>query len=208
MVGKSTLLRQMLMEKEQFENSIDQLVYIYTVDDENIEKLKKKFGKRGLFLKEIPDNLHEMMIPKKSVLCIDDKEHEIISDKKKLSLIHSLASVFIHHNSLICFLCLQTYDCFYKRSKINFCLQNCSHLILFKSVSNFTSLKRWLNGYAIKLKANQTLFDCFQERIIGDKYAYLVLDLSPSLKSPHVYSNILLADPRPLLVFHVEECDK
>ena len=87
---------------------------------------------------------------------------------------------------------------------MNTILQQTTRIFIFKSISNFASLKRWLNGYSIKLKSNQSLFECFQDVISGDKYAYLVLDLSPNLDKPHVYSQILYADPRPLLVFHVE----
>ena len=205
MVGKSTLLCEILHEKEyQFEYDIEQLVYIYTIEDDNIRKLKKKFSKNGLFLKEIPENLPELLIPKKSVLCIDDKEEEIVGNKRTTKLVNTLCKVWVHHCSLICFLLFQSFDMFYKRNPLNPILQQSTRLILFKSVSNFASLKRWLNGYSIKLKANQTLFDCFNDLTTGDKYAYLILDLSPNLNSPHVYSNILYADPRPLLVFHVE----
>ena len=205
MVGKTSTLCQILLEKEhQFEYPIEQLVYIYTIEDDNIRKLKKKFAKNGCFLKEFPNNLREILIPKKSCLVIDDKEEEIMGDREKTKTITTLAKIWVHHCSLICFMLFQSFDIFYKRNPMNSVLQQCNRLFLFKSISNFSSLKRWLNGYSIKLKANQTLFDCFKDVISGDKYAYLVLDLSPKLDSPHVYSNILFADPRPMLVFHVE----
>ena len=102
MVGKSSLLCDILMEKEyQFENDIEQLVYIYTIEDDNIRKLKKKFGRNGCFLKEIPENLHEILIPKKSVLCVDDKEEDLLADKKKMKIMATLCKVCI---VTICFL--------------------------------------------------------------------------------------------------------
>lgn len=42
------------MEEEQFEYKVPKLVYIYSMECDNIKKLKKRYGKNGLFLKHIP----------------------------------------------------------------------------------------------------------------------------------------------------------
>ena len=102
------------------------------------------------------------------------------------------------------FLLLQSYDCFMKKNPLNPAVQNCEKLILFRSMSNFTSLKRWLNGYCIRLKGNQTLYEVYKEHILADRFAYLIIDLSHDLKSPRVYSHILHNDKRPLIVFSIE----
>ena len=202
MAGKSSLISAILSEKEQFKEDFEKIIYIFSYEDENIAKLRKKFSKKGYFAKEIPSNLEEMLIPGKTILCIDDKEDMIFGDKEKLKIIYSLAKVWTHHLKIITFLILQSYDCFYKRHPLNTVLQQCTKLILFKTVSNVYSLKRWLNSYAIKLKANQTLFEVF--RSLESRYAYLVIDLSTNLNNAQVYSNILYADPKPFLIFHAE----
>ena len=51
----------------QFEEDLEQLIYCYHEEDENITSLKKAWGKKGTFIKDIPDDLHEQLIPKKSV---------------------------------------------------------------------------------------------------------------------------------------------
>ena len=135
---------------------------------------------------------------------MDDKEDEITGSREKTKLMQDLAKIYTHHNKYLVFMLLQSYDCFYKRHPLNGILQNSTFLVLFKSVSNFTSLKRWLNGYCVRLKGNQTLYDVYRDHMLADRYAYLIVDLSHSLKSPHVYSNILHSDKRPMLVFSVE----
>ena len=207
MVGKSSLLKEILLEKEQFKMKIEQLVYIYSIEDDNIKRLKKKYAKNGIFLKEIPENIEDILLPGKSVLVIDDKEEDILNDKDKIRVIQNLSKIWVHHNKYIFFLLLQTFDIFYKRHPLNGALQQCSKLILFRSVSNLSSLKRWLNGYCIRLKSNQTLFDIYKSHVLADNFAYLIIDLSHNLKSPHVYSNILYKDQRPMIVFSIESDD-
>ena len=57
MCGKSSLLRNILLEEEQFENKISKLIYIYSMECENVQILKKKFPKKGTFLKHIPGKI-------------------------------------------------------------------------------------------------------------------------------------------------------
>ena len=68
-------MRQLLVEhKIHFENKINQLIYIFKEEDKNIKTLKKKFGKSGTFLNEIPDGLESLLLPNHSVCVIDDFE--------------------------------------------------------------------------------------------------------------------------------------
>ena len=143
-----------------------------------------------------------MIVKGKTVLVIDDKKVDIVGDRDKLKMIQNLAKVWTHHLAIITFLIFQSYDCFYKRHPLNAVLQQCTKLIVFKTVSNVSSLKRFLNSFAIKLKANQTLFEIFRD--LQSRYAYLVIDLSKDLNNAQVYSNILYADPKPFLIFHAE----
>ena len=78
-------------------------------------------------------------------------------------------------------------------------------LILFRSISNFSSLKRWLKSYEIPLKSSQDLFQVFRSVTLTEPHAYLIIDISPHLKHPRVFTHILMNDPRPLLIFSVEE---
>ena len=206
--GKSTLCRELLVEKNlQFENELEQLIYIYNQDDENINTLKEQWGKKGKFLTEIPMDLPEKLIPSKSCAVLDDLEDTLINDKEKQKLLKSMANVLIHHKKLVILITLQSYDIFYKRHPLNGCLQQATKLILFKSVNNFGSLKRWLNSYAVKLKAKQKLFDVYEYLVSSSAYNYVVIDLDQSMNNPLVYTNILYSDSRPFIVFNVEPCD-
>lgn len=186
---------------------MEQLIYIYNQDDENIKTLKDEWGKKGKFMHEIPMDLPEKMIPAKSCAVWDDLEDVITSDKEKGKLLRSMANVLIHHRQLILIITLQSYDIFYKRHPLNGCLQQSTKLILFKSINNFGSLKRWLNSYAVKLKAKQKLFDVYEYLVGSSSYNYVVIDLDQSMNNAQVYTNILYSDPRPFIVFHVENCN-
>ena len=173
-------------------------------EDDNIKELKKNFPKNASFITTIPQSLCEDLLPGKSVCIIDDHEETLATDKTMLSILKYASSVGIHHKKLIFLVALQTYGCFYKRHVLNSVLYNATSLILFRSVSTFTTLKRWLNSYEIKLKANQTLYDVFKTFVQGERYAYLVIDISPCLKNARAYSQILYCDQRPMLIFNVE----
>ena len=66
------------------------------------------------------------------------------------------------------------------------------------------SEKKFLNSIDVKIQGGGTLFDVFREYLGAERYNNLIVCLSPSLKSPEVYAQILLSDPRNLLVFHEE----
>ena len=204
MSGKSTLVKNLCLEDLQFEANLEQLIYVHSQEDENIKAIRKKWGKKVKFLNEIPLDLPEQMIPGKSVVVLDDVEETLVHDKERTKMLKAMANIYIHHYQLIMILCLQSYDLFYKRHPLNGLLQQATKLILFKSINNFSSLKRWLNSYGIKLKADQQLFDVFKSLVSETRYNYLVIDLDQSLNSAQVYTHVLYADPRPFLVFHVE----
>lgn len=195
MVGKTSLLTEILCEKEQFGTRIEQLVYIYTMEDSNIARLRKKYSKNGLFLREIPNNLPEILLPGgRACLVIDDKEDDIVGSKDKTRIVSDLVKIYKHHSKILMFLLLQSYDCFMKKNPLNPAVQNCEKLILFRSMSNFTSLKRWLNGYCIRLKGNQTLYEVYKEHILADRFAYLIIDCHTILNRLayiHIYCTMI-----------------
>lgn len=204
--GKTTFIKNLLLEREvHFKETINQLIYIYREEDENIQVLKKHFKKNGTFLTNIPEDLEEILIPAKSICVIDDNEQNLTADKSKLKILKYLGDVGVHHKKLIVFVLLQTFGCFYKRHVLNSILYQATSLILFRSVSNFSSLKRWLNSYEITLKGNQTLYEVFKNFVQKERYAYLILNIAPSLETPKVYNQILLCDSRPMLIFHAGE---
>ena len=61
--GKSTMIRHLLVEDHWGPKGFDQLVYIYKEEDNNVKELMKHFGKNGIFLKEIPNDLDEILVP-------------------------------------------------------------------------------------------------------------------------------------------------
>ena len=150
--GKSTWLTECLLEHEiHFERKIKQLIYVSKHTDKNVKRLKKKF-KAGMFLNEIPSNLEDIVEPSKSVVVFDDCQQELLQSKEKIRMLKRLATISIHHLDLMFFLTFQDYEIFYKRSELNFLLFQTSCIILFRSLNNFCSLKRFLNSYEVKLK--------------------------------------------------------
>ena len=206
MAGKSQFLTNLILEKKQhFPGTIDQIIVIHKVEDDNILTLKKKFPKTAVFLDDIPETLVEDLAPKRSICVIDDMEADIMKDKRKINILNYCSSVAVHHRGLRIFCCLQTMNIFYKKNVMNQMLMQATHLCLFRSVSTFSSLKTWLNSYSVKLKSdNQSLYDLYTETIQPFKYSYLLLDISPCLNTPKCYSQILLCDERPMLLFSTE----
>ena len=140
----------------------------------------------------------------RSVCVIDDQEEDLVNNKDNCALLRKISSIYVHHRKLRLILCLQTFECFYKRHVLNPVLYQSTALFLFRSVSTFNSLKRWLNSYQIRLRGKESLYDIYRRYILGSKWAYLVLDLSPFLSEPRCYSQILRSDPRPMLLFSVK----
>ena len=159
--------------------------------------------KKSFFLSCIA-RLRKIFFCFRSIAVIDDSEEDIVNSKSKCKMLKELSSVGVHHKKLTIFLLLQTFDCFYRRNVLNPILYQATHLILFRSISNFSSLKRWLNSYHIPLHSNETLHEIYQNYVQGQRWAYLLLDLSPSLPHPRAYSQILICDSRPMLLFSVE----
>jgi len=198
-------MRQLLVEhKIHFENKINQLIYIFKEEDKNIKTLKKKFGKSGTFLNEIPDGLESLLLPNHSVCVIDDFESSLVLDKEKVSSLKYLSNVSIHHSNLIVFLLFQSFSIFLRKHVLHDILYQATSLILFRSMNSFSSLKRFLNSYEIKLKGNQSLYDIFKKFVQQEPYQYLIINIAPKLRNPEVYSQILFCDSRPLLIFHEE----
>ena len=51
MAGKSSLISAILSEKEQFKEDFEKIIYIFSYEDDNIAKLRKKFSKKRIFCK-------------------------------------------------------------------------------------------------------------------------------------------------------------
>ena len=202
--GKSSWLKNAILEhKQHFKQKMKVLIYIYKEDDENSRELQKKF-KNGIFLKSIPENIEEMIEPNSTIICIDDFQLDL-GEKHHIKMLKKWGNVRLHHWNFTCLITLQTYDVFYKRNELNFLLYQTSSIVLFRSLNNFCALKRFLNAYEIKLKGNATLYEVFKTFVQSKPYSHIIVNLSPKLKSPQVYSQILLCDDRPLLLFHEDE---
>ena len=203
--GKSTWLTDCLIEHNiHFERKVKQLIYVSKHTDKNVKKLKSKF-KAGMFINEIPTNLEQILEPSKTVIVFDDCQQELLQSKEKIRMLKRLATISIHHDDLMVFITFQDYEIFYKRNELNFLLFQTSCIILFRSLNNFCSLKRFLNSYEVKLKGGETLYNLFKKFVQGQPFSHIIINLSTKLKCPQVYSQILFCDDRPLLIFHEEE---
>lgn len=201
--GKSSWLAEVLIEHSiHFERKCKQLIYVSKYDTATVKKLKKHF-KSGLFLDEIPSNLEDMVEPSKSVIVFDDCQNDLRS-KENIKMMKRLTTIKLHHMDLMLFVTFQDYEIFYRRHDLNFLLFQTSCIVLFRSLNNFCSLKRFLNSYEIKLKGGETLYELFKKFVQGEPYSYIIVNLSTRLKFPQVYSQILFSDDRPLLIFHEE----
>lgn len=183
-----------------FESKILQLVYLYREEDANVKILKKNFQKNSIFLDNIPDNLEDLVISEKSILVIDDFEDVLSNDREKAKLIVKFSNYLVHHRRLIIFLIFQSYQLFYAKHRLNSILYQATSLILFRSINNFSMLKRFLNAYDIKLKSGEKLYDIFQ-KYVASKYMYLIVNIHPHIDKPTVYSQILYSDCRPFILF-------
>ena len=202
--GKSSWMKNALLEhKEHFKQKLKRLIYIYKEDDENSNALQKKF-KNGIFLKRIPENLDELIEPNGTIIVFDDFQIELC-EKTNVKMLKKWGTIKLHHSNFSCLITLQSYDVFYKRNELNFLLYQTSSMVLFRSLNNFCALKRFLNAYEIKLKGNATLYEVFKSFVQSKPYSHIIVNLSPKLKSPQVYSQILSCDDRPLLIFHEDE---
>ena len=183
--GKSSFMRQLLLERKiHFESNITQLVYIYKSEDKNIKSLKKNFGKSGTFLNEIPDELESLLLPKQSICVIDDFESSLVLNKQKIANLIYLANVAIHHKGLVLFLLFQSFSIFLRKHALHDILYQATQLILFRSMNSFSTLKRFLNSYEVKLKGQQTLYDIFKKFVQGEPYQYLIINIAPKLQNP------------------------
>ena len=169
-----------------------------------MKRLKKELPGITEFHNSIPDDLIERLTPRHSIAVIDDCELPLSQEKSKADIINNCALIWAHHKQLIIFVLVQGYNSFYKRHPLNPSIQNVTHLILLRSLSNLSSLKHWLKSYAIRLKNSKSLYEIFIEHVLPVKYSYLILDISPQSSKPSAFSQILLSDPRPMLLFSIE----
>jgi len=180
------------------EPKISQLIYIYRHEDKNVKALKKKFSKNGLFLDKIPLNL-ESMVTKNCIVCFDDWE-DMLQKKEYLSMLIRFSSFLIHHVPCLLIVTVQSYQMFYAKSPLHPILFQCTSLVLFRSVHNFSQLRRILNSFDIPLKSGSTLYEIFK-KFVDSRYKYIIVNISPCLDCPLVYSQIIYSDPRPFILF-------
>ena len=164
--------------------------------------LKKKLKKIGLFFDSLPeiDELENILIDNQCILIIDDYE-DILTTREKAGFVTKLANFLVHHRGYIVFIILQSYQIFYARHRLNSVLYQATSLILFRSINNFSMLKRFLNSYDVQFKSGEKLYNIFK-KFVNAKYKYLILNVSPHLNCPLVYSNVLFCDPNPLILFN------
>ena len=172
--------------------------------DDKLKDLQTKLKKSATFLNDIPSNLQEML-DDYSVVVLDDVELMLERSREKKDLIMRLAFVNCAHGNTICFLLLQSFQIFLRRSPLNPLVAQTTALVLFRSINTLGSLQRILNSYsAVQLKKGTTLYDIFKSYVQKENYNYIIISLSPALAKPEVYAQVLLSDSRPLLIFHEE----
>ena len=204
--GKTRWLKGLLQEyKSQFKSKkIKQIVYIHQSLGKDLKELQSKLKKKLVLLPDIPSDLEEICLDH-SVIVFDDVELLIQKQKEKKDLLMRWSHELCHHRSWHVFLALQSYNIFYKRSVLNPLLTQATGLVIFRSQHMLPSLKRFLNAFNVKLKQKDTdLFTVFKSYVLDAPYNYLVVNLSPALAKPEVYSQVLMSDSRPLLIFHAE----
>ena len=189
----------LLESPAHFEEKISQLICISRYRDENVQILEKKFSKKFEYFDSIPMDLESKALPH-SVILIDDYEQELTSDRDVIKMILRFGSHVTHHLPCSLFVICQGYSIFYASSKIHQALYQATMLILFKSHSSMNILKRVLNGFNVKIKSGDTLFQVFKDYCSGS-HRYIVINLHPSLDSALVYSNILYNCKESFIMF-------
>ena len=194
-------LQNLLLEASaHFEFPISRLIFIYRYRDDTVKALEKKFKKNGLFLDTIPSNL-ESQVCEHCVIVIDDME-DLLNTKEMAAMTLRFANFIVHHSKIIFGLVFQSYNLFYASSRLHSLLYQATLLICFRSVTSFGMLKRVLNSYNVKLKdPKQKLYDLFTS-YVNSRHKYLIINVSPALDCPLVYTGVLYNDNDPFITFN------
>ena len=207
--GKSTYIKNLLIEsKYHFKNTIDRLIFIYSVEDDCVKELQNYFPEKkgekpdGKYFKSFPMDLTEHIVPCHTVIVVDDKEDEMTNNKEISKEISYLATILCHHESLNVFVNFQTFMPLYKRHTLHPAISQSTNLVFFRNANNHLCLKRFMLNYNVKLKKGQTLYDVYKRFIQKERFNYLMIDISPTAKCSKAYSHMLLCDTKPMLSFH------
>ena len=182
----------------QFEFPVKRLIYIYRYRDDTVKALEKKLKKNGVFLDTIPKDL-ESQVCEHCVIFIDDME-DLLNQKEMSAMALRFANYIVHHSKIVFGLVFQSYNLFYASSKLHPILYQASIIICFRSVTSFGMLKRVLNSYNVPLRSGEKLFDLFC-KYVNSRHKYLIVNISPKLDTPLVYSGILYNENDPFIIF-------
>ena len=108
------------------------------------------------------------------------------------------------------FLTIQSFNALRKDSLINRSLTNSTHYVFFKlNGPGAKSLKNFMNGFSVRLKSGQSVWDVFNKNIqkTNTRYAYLLLCISPRLASHKCMSNFLISNEGNMVSFHDSDSD-
>ena len=133
---------------------------------------------KSLFLKKIPeeDFIETVGIDKNStVILIDDFAPQAASNEALRNTLLHMSQVWIHHHGMVVLYSTQSYEMFLKSSKLNALLNNSTHLVLFKSLHEAKSLRRYLNSYLIKVKGDASLWSLFEKYVQSKQYKFMVI---------------------------------
>ena len=182
----------------QFECPVRRLIFIYRYRDETVKALEKQFQKNGIFLDTIPTDL-ESQVCEHSVIFIDDME-DLLNKKEMAAMALRFANYIVHHSKIVFGLVFQSYNLFYASSKLHPILYQATMIICFRSVTSFGMLKRVLNSYNVPLRSGEKLFDLFC-KYVNSRHKYLIVNISPKLDIPLVYTGILYNEKDPFIIF-------
>ena len=191
----------MLLEHEvHFNFRLSKVLYIHRyATDNNVKMLKEKLDVPCEFLDYFPTDLDNYAIDN-CVICLDDYD-DVLHLKAYAKIVTKFANYINHHVGTCLFLITQSQSIFYAKHPLNAVISQCTGLILFRSMTNMNILKKILNSFDVKLLSeNETLYNIFR-KYVNSCYKYLWVNLTSTLPSALVYSNVLFCDKNPLIMF-------
>ena len=170
--------------------------------EDTVADLKSHFEKDdsmdARFFRKVPQDLMSLVLPG-SCLIFDDMLPLFMGDKTLIDLLFRLASIYVRHKKLYIFFCSQSNEVLKKSHKLNLAISQSSHYVLFRTLSESKTLKRFFSNFSLNLK--QDLAEIFENYIMTKQFGYLVLSIGPLCPRNSAYSNILLSEPGFMLSF-------
>lgn len=151
------------------------------------------------FFKKVPQDLLSLVLPGSTCIVFDDMLPAFMGDKSLIDLLFRLSSIYVRHRKLYIFFCSQSSDILKKSHKLNLSISQSSHYILFRTLSESKTLKRFFSNFSLNLKHD--LAEIFENYIMTKQFGYLVLSVGPQCPRNSAYSNILLSEPGFMLSF-------